>query len=564
MDIDIRTLSLVVVIANIFQAFAITFLYAINKKYRGINWWVLGSASIALGFVFLLMRDSVDIPLVTIILGNALIVAGSIFTYTGIMRFLEKKEDLRIVLPVFAIFTGLYLYFTYVSDEITVRTAILSITLAFYMFLTSAALLGKVPCAIKDSPRFVAGVEISLACFLVFRGWYVLFITPIETLFTPAIIQYVSFLFFFGGNFLLTVGLIIMVNQRLNADVVEAKEEFELFFRTSPDGIAISRLDNGIILDINDGFTNLTGFDRFETIGISSLKINVWKNPADRQKVYDEIFEKGFCENYETILRRKDGSEITCIVSAKSITLQGVPCIISVTRDITDRKRAEQALQQANRKLNLLSSITRHDILNTVTVLAGYLGLAREEPAGPKLKDYLDHLDVSAKTIQRQIEFTREYQEIGVNAATWQNVEETVREAASEFKMKDVTLDIECGNTEIFADPLLRKVFYNFFDNSFRYAPPFTTISVSCTGKEDGLSVVFADDGAGIPEEVRSHLFERGFGKHTGLGLFLSREILAITGITITENGEAGKGARFEMTVPKGAYRFSGTGPEQL
>lgn len=564
MDIDIRTLSLVVVIANVFQAFAIAFLYVINKKYRGINWWVLGSASTALGFVFLLMRDTVDIALVTIILGNALIVAGSVFTYTGIMRFLDKREDLRIVLPVFVIFAGLYFYFTYVSDDITVRTAILSISLAFYMFLTSTALLGKVPYAITDSARFVAVVEFTLACFLVFRGLYVLFVTPIETLFTAAIIQYVSFLFFFGGGFLLTVGLIIMVNQRLNADVVEAKEHFELFFHTSPDGIVISRPDSGEILDINEGFTNLIGFDRDEAIGSSSFDLGILNNPGDRQEIYDEVRKKGFCENYETILRRKDGSEITCIVSARSIKLLNIPCIISVIRDITDRKRAEEALQQANRKLNLLSSITRHDILNSVTVLAGYLGLAREEPAGPELKEYLNKLDVSAKTIRHQIEFTREYQAIGVNAATWQNVEETVREAASEFKMGNVALTIGCGNVEIFADPLLGKVFYNFFDNAFRYAPPFTTISVSCTETEEGLSVVFADDGAGITEDVRKHLFQRGFGKHTGLGLFLSREILAITAISITENGETGKGARFEMTVPQGTYRFSGTLPEQL
>ena len=179
-----------------------------------------------------------------------------------------------------------------------------------------------------------------------------------------------------------------------------------------------------------------------------------------------------------------------------------------MTRDITDRKRAEEALQQANKRLNLLSSITRHDILNSVAVLVGYLELAREESAGLKLQDYLNKLDVSVKTIQCQIEFTRECQEIGVNAATWQNVEETVLQAASEFKKNDVTLNIDCGKTEIFADPLLRKVFYNFFDNTFRYAPPLTTVSVSCMEKGDVVSIVFADDGVGVPEEGKKHLFE--------------------------------------------------------
>ncbi len=227
-------------------------------------------------------------------------------------------------------------------------------------------------------------------------------------------------------------------------------------------------------------------------------------------------------------------------------------------REIIERKRADDALWQANKKLNLLSSITRHDILNQVAILEGYLELAGDETRGPELQIYFNELNEAAQTIQRQIEFTKEYQEIGVNAATWQNVRDTVQRAGSVFKMETVTLTMNCGNVEIFADPLLQKVFHNLFDNAFRYAPPFTTITVTCEETENGLSVIFADDGSGITENVRKHLFERGFGKHTGLGLFLSREILAITGIVITENGEAGKGARFEMTVPKGAYRFSG------
>lgn len=564
MDIDIRTLSLLVVIVNILQAIAIAFLYVTNRKYRGIGWWLLGSTLTALGFFSLLLRDVTQIVFISIILANLLIVSGSLFIYIGIMRFLDKRENLRLVIPAYVLFIVLYFYFTYGVSDISARTAIISVFLAYYMFLTAWALLGKVPPAITDSARFIAAVEFSLACFFVFRAVYSLLILPVESLFTPTAMQNAAFLFFLGGGLLLTIGLIIMVNERLKGDVTEAKDHFELIFDTSPDGILISRLDDGIIIDINKGLTDLTGFSRDDLIGSPILDTHFYKYPDDRQTILDEIREKGVCENFEIIFRRKDGSELIAILSARIITLQDVTCILKVARDITDRKRAEQALQQANSKLNLLSSITRHDILNSITAMRGYLDLARDEPADPKLKEYLNKLDESAKVIQSQIEFTREYQEIGVKESAWQNIGETVQDAAAEFDMKNVNLIIDCESAEIFADPLLRKVFYTFFDNAFRYAPPFTTISVSCTETDGGLSVVFADDGAGITEEDRKHLFERGFGKHTGLGLFLSREILAITGITITENGEAGKGARFEMTVPKGAYRFSGNGEEEM
>ena len=84
-----------------------------------------------------------------------------------------------------------------------------------------------------------------------------------------------------------------------------------------------------------------------------------------------------------------------------------------------------------------------------------------------------------------------------------------------------------------------------------------TAIRVTAGEQGADLRIMVTDDGNGISADDKKQLFTKGFGKHTGLGLFLSREILSITGITITENGEPGKGARFEITVPNGAYRFT-------
>ena len=109
--------------------------------------------------------------------------------------------------------------------------------------------------------------------------------------------------------------------------------------------------------------------------------------------------------------------------------------------------------------------------------------------------------------------------------------------------------------TEVFADPLVVKVFYNLMDNAVRYGGQITTIRFSEEEHDGYHAVVCEDDGVGIPVEEKEKIFERGFGKNTGLGLFLSREILAITGITIRETGEPGRGARFEIVVPKGMYR---------
>jgi signal transduction histidine kinase len=124
-----------------------------------------------------------------------------------------------------------------------------------------------------------------------------------------------------------------------------------------------------------------------------------------------------------------------------------------------------------------------------------------------------------------------------------------------------VTTTVDRKDLEVYADPMFLKVFFNLIDNAVRHGGR-TAITLRFSSQENGggLVIVCEDDGVGIGMEDKQHLFEQGFGKHTGLGLFLSREILSITGITIQENGTPGKGARFEISVPKGAYRFGGPG----
>ena len=136
-------------------------------------------------------------------------------------------------------------------------------------------------------------------------------------------------------------------------------------------------------------------------------------------------------------------------------------------------------------------------------------------------------------------------------------MEEVIRAAMNQLSLTAREIQVAVTGVEIFADPLLGKVFYNLMENSLRHGDHVTRMSFSTQEMENGLVLVYSDDGVGIPEEDKQNLFRKGFGKHTGLGLFLSREILSITGISITENGEPGKGVRFEITVPAGRFRAS-------
>ena len=157
--------------------------------------------------------------------------------------------------------------------------------------------------------------------------------------------------------------------------------------------------------------------------------------------------------------------------------------------------------------------------------------------------------------------FTRDYQEIGLRMPEWQNVEDIITKAWVGHKIGSVRIDIQVPGLEIFADLLLEKVFYNIIDNAMKYGgPAMTAVRFTMHREGDSVIIVCEDDGLGISEETRKNLFRRGYGKHTGYGLFMIREILSISGLTITENSRPGTGARFEILVPKGLYRCTGAG----
>jgi len=225
----------------------------------------------------------------------------------------------------------------------------------------------------------------------------------------------------------------------------------------------------------------------------------------------------------------------------------------------TERKAAERALEITNKKLQLLSGITRHDILNQVTGLGGYTDLLSEVlPDDPDMREYIDRITKATSDIERQITFTRDYEHLGVDPSGWQRVADTAERAASGCADRNVNVSISTGTLEVFADPMLEKVFYNLFDNAIRHGEHVTEISVTCQEEDGDGSLVIAveDDGVGIPPEIKEKIFSHGFGKHTGYGLFLVQEILAITGMSIRETGEEGRGARFEIIVPSGGWRL--------
>ena len=224
--------------------------------------------------------------------------------------------------------------------------------------------------------------------------------------------------------------------------------------------------------------------------------------------------------------------------------------------DITEQRHAEEAVAAANNKLVLLSNITRHDILNQITGLHLHLELLDHENRDHVASTHISTMKKSLDVIREQLEFTRDYQDLGLKKPEWQDIGMVFTRAVESFSGKNIVFSCETNHVEILADSMLGQVFYNLIDNSLRHGERVSEIRLSVKKDDPVLFLMYEDNGAGVLPEEKEKIFQKGFGKHTGLGMFLIKEILSITGITIRETGTWQQGVRFEIRIPPGKFRF--------
>jgi PAS domain S-box-containing protein len=309
------------------------------------------------------------------------------------------------------------------------------------------------------------------------------------------------------------------------------------------------------IQDANRKFAHMIRYDCDELMK-KSLP-DIIPDTDEREGFLASIRDLRRVGDIEVRFRAWDGSMRWALVSAAET---GEPGVICTVVDITDNKLSREALTQANKKLNLLNNVTRHDILNQLTALLGYIELSKQDVTDPGQRKFLDKEEQAATAIRQQILFTRDYQNIGIFSPQWHRVDETISLAMATIDLRSVQVRVNIPRVEIYADPLLEKVFYNLIENSIRHGEKVTEITIRSVERSDSLDIIIEDNGTGIPDTEKERIFKREYYKHTGFGLFLSREILAITNLSILESGTFGQGAQFIIRVPREHFRLA-TGP---
>ena len=570
MKIDILTLLIMLSIAYILQIAAVFLQYKINNRYKGIGFWTLGFVFFALGFASAPLRSIAALENIIVIQSNAFLVLGLMFIYAGIMRFFEKKENLYLLISILAFYILFMWYFLVINNNLGLRIIFTSIVLALILLMSSYALFFHKTKTVKASANFNFAVLFLFGIFFIIRAAVTFFTSDVGGYFSSSFIQVSVFMAAFVEGILITFGLVIMINQRLNAEMKVAKDQKELIFNTSPDGALVTTLDSGIIVDINEAFTRITGFSYEDIFGKSVTEINLWKNPNVRSEIISVLKDDGFCENIEVDLIRKDGKHIVGMFSARKVILDKTLCVLSVTRDITERKKEQQEkelLEAQNRQLQkaeslgLMAGAIAHHFNNQLQSVMGNLELATDDFSNKK--ESLENLDDALQSARKAADVSKMMLSyLGQVHAKYEplNLSEVCRIylpllEASKSKEIGLVADFENPGPVINSNSnQIQQIITNLINNSIE-AGSLGTDSIRFTvktvlsseispvnrfpiewlpDKKEYACIEVADSGSGIDVKDIERIFDPFFSnKFAGRGLGLS----VVLGIIRTHNG---------------------------
>jgi len=583
MGIDIRTFIIIIGIAHLMQVLVFSFQYKANRSLSGPGWWLMWSATECLGFGLILLRNIPALFSLVIIFQDIFIFLGGVFIYIGLLRFFEQKVNSKLIIILIVSYVVLHLFFFLVIDLIEMRTLLIDGSLAFVAFSSALIIYKNKTSQIASSVIFNISIFSIHGCIFVCRSVMIIFGASLMDVFSTSFFNLIQYFDVLIVGLLWTFGFIMMLNQRLNFEIAEAKLHFEQIFNTSPDAAVITRLSDGMYINCNEGFTKISGYTKEDYSGKTSYDINIWKDPDERDAVIKMIEEKGSCENYELLFRLKSGKVITGLMSAAIIMLKGIPHLISVTRDISNRKQKETEIQQKNEELQKINaekdkffSIIAHDLrspfnsfLGLTQIMAGALpGLSMSE-----IQTIAVSMENSATNLYQLLENLLEWSRMEQGLIPFEPTMMKLLPIANESislmvePAKNKGIDLTCHISDeisVFADNnMLQTVIRNLISNALKFTPKGGTVHLSAEVDESKtVKISVQDTGIGMNPDRIDKLFRLDVQTNrkgtngepsSGLGLLLCKEFVEKHGGSIHIESEEGKGSTFSFTLPYSA-----------
>ena len=352
---------------------------------------------------------------------------------------------------------------------------------------------------------------------------------------------------------------------RAEAERLRAEEKFARLFALTPDGVALTRFGDGMLLEVNDGFVEISGRPREELLGRTSVEMKLWPTPADRDAMVQAISRDGTINDFAVALTRPDGSVRETRLSGRVVDLDGDRCVLMIIRDVTEQRKLERRLAGAARleSIGRLAGGIAHDFNNLITAISGYAQLLRDRVATNP--EALVDVDEIVRSSARAADLTSQL----LAFARRQVVQPRVVDVNalivdSNRRLRQLLGDAVVLRIRLSPDPAFiaidptqgDQLITNLAVNARDAMPEGGTLTVQAQIVGDEVVLTFEDSGQGISAEVQAHLFEPFFttkpaGKGTGLGLATCYGIMEQAGGRIEVESVAGEGATFRLVFPR-------------
>jgi PAS domain S-box-containing protein len=586
--LDMRTVMFGYLFSNIICTVVIVSLWSQSRKrFPGLSFWVADFCCQTAAVLLIILRGRIP-DWASMTLANTLVVAGTVVLYIALERFVGKPSAQIHNYLWLAAFPLAHGYFVYAQPNLEARNILLSVGLLIICGQIAWLMSRRVEPGMRAMTRGVG---------LVFAGYAA--VSIIRIIVAP-LVPHPDNDFFRSGAFetllimayqmlfiLLTYGLALMVNQRLLAEIQTQEAKFAAAFRSSPYAVTLTRLSDGRILEVNDGFTRITGLSYAEVVGKTTIELGLWERDEDRAAMVSELSKGGSVREVETHFRIKSGEIITGLFSSEIISINGQPWVLSNIDDITARKRTEQErarlegeLAQSRRleSVGLLAGGTAHHLNNLLTPILGYAELVRDElPIGdPRRADLQQVIRAGgrARDIIRQLLAFARRQMLDMKPLDLNALIAGARDKLQAALRDDIALQLQLGEGlgAIRGDAVeIEEALLNLAENARDAMPRGGTLRIETAavtlpegrtiGNEPAKAGCYAlltlsDTGAGMTPEVMAHLFEpfyttKGVGKGTGLGLAMVYGVVKQHGGYIEAQSAAGQGSVFRLYWPQ-------------
>ena len=609
--LDIRTILLMTFVTTSLCAVLMGLLWKQNRqRFDGTGFWAADAALGALALLLLGLRGVIPDGL-SIVVANTLVVTGIILTYHGLVRFFGQRSSPGFHGLIVALFAGAMTYFTYEQHSLAARNICLPLAMGFVTIQTIWLLTRQIAPPMRAVARFIRLVITAL--LVLSAGRIVVNLQPsgVQNDFLHAGLLAALVLAAFQILRILTsCGLMLMINQRLIIAVEAEKDKFYRAFHSFPYAVILSRIADGKITQVNQGFTDLSGYAAEEALGRTTAELRLWSEPAERVAFVAALNVQGKVLGSQWHFRCKSGDVRVGHLSAVVVPVNGEPCGLSSVDDVTAQKRneaeldayrhqlermvehrtqalsvAKEAAEHASRAKSAFLATMSHELRTPLNAIMGMNDLATRRATDPRQKEQLLNVAKASRHLLSVITDILNISQIEANRLTLEPVTLTLRTLTDDLRnllMPQITakglafrleLPDDLADLPLKGDPLrLGQILINLAGNAAKFtAQGEVRVVVSATGDTPHDTLIrFAvtDTGVGISEEDQKRLFTpfeqldtSRTRKHggTGLGLAISKRLVELMGGQIGVESQLGAGSTFWFSVrlPKAAAPVS-------